>query len=277
MLLMLKLLATSLLLVSFVNASDAGENLIEYLDDKYSENTNIKTLELEIEEEVSLEELKGWKAYIVVLKATLKAKPNNVIKQKVIWFSNGKIITKELTSLKTGESLTAAVRPKFKAEYYKKENLIYGNKDAEHKVAIFSDPLCPFCRNFVPGAIEDMRNQPKKFAVYYYHFPLPSIHPASVPLVKAAAAAELKGFKDVVLNLYKVQVDPREKDINKVVAAFNKAVGSKLVPEDLIAPEVTKQINYDLRTAENVMVSGTPTLYLDGVIDKTKKKYQKIK
>lgn len=277
MLLMLKLLATSLLLVSFVNASDAGENLIEYLDDKYSENTNIKTLELEIEEEVSLEELKGWKAYIVVLKATLKAKPNNVIKQKVIWFSNGKIITKELTSLKTGESLTAAVRPKFKAEYYKKENLIYGNKDAEHKVAIFSDPLCPFCRNFVPGAIEDMRNQPKKFAVYYYHFPLPSIHPASVPLVKAAAAAELKGFKDVVLNLYKVQVDPREKDINKVVAAFNKAVGSKLVPADLITPEVTKQINYDLRTAENVMVSGTPTLYLDGVIDKTKKKYQKIK
>lgn len=277
MLLMLKLLATSLLLVSFVNASEAGESLIEYLDDKYSENTNIKTLELEIEEEVSLEELKGWKAYIVVLKATLKAKPKNLIKQKVIWFSNGKIITKEFTSLKTGESLTAAVRPKFKAEYYKKENLIYGSKDAEHKVAIFSDPLCPFCRNFVPGAIEDMRKQPKKFAVYYYHFPLPSIHPASVPLIKAAVAAELKGFKDVVLSLYKVQVDPREKDINKVVAAFNKAVGSKLVPADLITPEVTKQVNYDLRTAENVMVSGTPTLYLDGVIDKTKKKYQKIK
>lgn len=277
MLLMLKLLATSLLLVSFVNASDAGENLKEYLEEKYSENTNIKTLELEIEEEVSLEELKDWKAYIVVLKATLKAKPKNLIKQKVIWFSNGKIITKELTSLKTGESLTAAVRPKFKAEYYKKENLIYGNKDAEHKVAIFSDPLCPFCRNFVPGAIEDMRKQPKKFAVYYYHFPLPSIHPASVPLVKAAVAAELKGFKDVVLNLYKVQVDPREKDINKVVAAFNKAVGSKLVPADLITPEVTKQINYDLRTAENVMVSGTPTLYFDGEIDKTKKKYLKFK
>lgn len=277
MLLMLKLLATSLLLVSFVNASDAGENLKEYLEEKYSENTNIKTLELEIEEEVSLEELKDWKAYIVVLKATLKAKPKNLIKQKVIWFSNGKIITKEFTSLKTGESLTAAVRPKFKVEYYKKENLIYGNKDAEHKVAIFSDPLCPFCRNFVPGAIEDMRKQPKKFAVYYYHFPLPSIHPASVHLVKAAVAAELKGFKDVVLNLYKVQVDPREKDINKVITAFNKAVGSKLVPADLMTPEVTKQINYDLRTAENVMVSGTPTLYLDGSIDKTKKKYLKLK
>lgn len=277
MLLMLKLLATSLLLVSFVHASATGEKLKEYLQEKYSENTNIKTLKLEIEEEISLKELKGWTAYIVVLQATLKQKPDNLIKQKVIWFSNGEVITKELTSLKTEESLTDLVRPKFQDGYYKKENLIYGNKNAEHKVAVFSDPLCPFCRNFVPGAIKDMKKQPKKFAIYYYHFPLPSIHPASVPLVKAAVAAELKGYKDVVLNLYKVEINPREKDIKKVLAAFNKSVGSSLVPADLITPEVTKQINYDLRTAENVMVSGTPTLYLDGVIDNTKKKYLKLK
>ena len=167
MLLMLKLLATSLLLVSFVNASETGASLIEYLDDKYSENTNIKNLELEIEEEVSLRELKDWKAYIVVLRATLKQKPANLITQRVIWFSNGKIITKELTSLKTGDNLSDEVRPKFKDEYYKKENLIYGNENAEHKVVIFSDPLCPFCRNFVPGAIEDMKKQPKKFAIYF--------------------------------------------------------------------------------------------------------------
>lgn len=277
MLLMLKLLATSLLLVSFVNASTTGEKLKEYLEEKYSENTNIKTLKLEIEEEVSLKELKGWKAYIVVLQATLKLKPDNLIKQKVIWFSNGEVITKELTSLKTEESLTDSVRPKFKDGYYKKENLIYGNKNAEHRVAIFSDPLCPFCRNFVPGAIEDMKKQPKKFAIYYYHFPLPSIHPASVPLVKAAVAAEFQGYKDVVLNLYKVEVDPREKDIEKVLAAFNKAIGSKLVPADLITPEVTKQVNYDLEIANNVMVTGTPTLYFDGAIDQTKKKYLKFK
>ena len=74
MLLMLKLLATSLLLVSFVNASTSGEKVKEYLEEKYSENTNIKTLQLEIEEEVALKELKDWKAYIVVLKATLKKK-----------------------------------------------------------------------------------------------------------------------------------------------------------------------------------------------------------
>ncbi|WP_295003365.1 thioredoxin domain-containing protein [Sulfurimonas sp.] len=274
---MLKLLATSLLLVSFVNASTSGEKVKEYLEEKYSENTNIKTLQLEIEEEVALKELKDWKAYIVVLKATLKKKPDNLIQQKVIWFSNGEVITKELTSLKTEESLTDSVRPKFKDGYYKKENLIYGNNNAEHKVAIFSDPLCPFCRSFVPGAIEDMKKQPKKFAIYYYHFPLPSIHPASVPLVKAAVAAELKGYKNVVLNLYKVQVDAKEKDIKKVLTAFNKAIGSKLVPADLTTTEVNKQVNYDSETANNVMVNGTPTLYFDGAIDKTKKKYLKYK
>ena len=122
-----------------------------------------------------------------------------------------------------------------------------------------------------------MKKQPKKFAIYYYHFPLPSIHPASVPLVKAAVAAELKGYKNVVLNLYKVQVDAKEKDIKKVLTAFNKAIGSKLVPADLTTTEVNKQVNYDSETANNVMVNGTPTLYFDGAIDKTKKKYLKYK
>ena len=122
-----------------------------------------------------------------------------------------------------------------------------------------------------------MKKHPKKFAIYYYHFPLPSIHPAAVDLVKAATAAELKGHKDVVLNLYKVKVDAREKDVNKILTAFNKTMKTDIKPSDLKSVEVLKHFNNDLKTASNLMVNGTPTMFFDGKIDKTKKKYETVK
>ena len=152
-----------------------------------------------------------WEAFIVDINAVIKG--DRKVNQKMIWFSNGIAVTKELVDLKTGNSFSDNVSPTFKPEFYKKENLIYGNTNAKHKVAIFSDPLCPFCRSFVPEAINYMKKYPNKFAVYYYHFPLPSLHPAAVELVNAAVAVELKGRKNVVLDLYKVKVNPKEKSV----------------------------------------------------------------
>jgi len=277
MLLMLKLLSTILLLSSFAYASNAGDKVESFLDDKFSENPRLKSVDVEVSDIVALKQLKGWNAYIVDVKASLKNRPKKIIKQKMIWFSNGTIITKELFDMYTGDNLTDTVKPSFEPEYYKKTNLIYGNENAKHKVAIFSDPLCPFCRAFVPGAIKYMKKYPKKFAIYYYHFPLERLHPASVSLVKAAVVAELKGYKDVVAKLYNVKVNPREKDVLKILAAFNKAEGTNITVKDLTATAVLKQVKYDFNIATNVMVSGTPTVYFDGKVDKTRKKYLKVK
>jgi len=275
--LMLKLLITTLLLSSFVYANTIGDKVESFLDDKFSENPRLKSVDVKVSDIVALKELKGWNAYIINVKATLKNKPKKIIKQKMIWFSNGNIITKELVDMYTGDNLAESVKPSFKASYYKKTNLIYGNENAEHKVAIFSDPLCPFCREFVPVALKYMKKYPNKFAVYYYHFPLERLHPASVNLVKAAVAAELKGYKDVIAKLYNVQINPREKDMVKILAAFNKAVGTNITPKDLGSLAVLKQVNYDFDIGNNLMVGGTPTVYFDGKIDITKKKYLKVK
>jgi protein-disulfide isomerase len=122
-----------------------------------------------------------------------------------------------------------------------------------------------------------MKKEPKKFAVYYYHFPLARLHPAAVVLVQAATAAELKGVKDVVLKLYKVEVNEKETDAVKILAAFNKAVGSNITPEDLKNPAVQKHIAFDQEVAASLMVGGTPTLYFDDKVDNTKKKYKSAK
>jgi len=277
MLLMLKLLATTLLLSSFVYASTTSGKVEEFLSDKFDENPRLDSVDVNVETVVPLKDLKGWSGYIVNIKAKLKNKPKSVIKQKMIWFSNGSVITKDLTNMKTGKSYTNKVKPKFKASYYKKENLLYGNANAKHKIAIFSDPVCPFCKNYVPGAIKEMKKNPKKFAIYYYHFPLARLHPAAVPLVQAAKAAELQGVKDVVLKLYTVKVSSQEKNIKKILAAFNKAEGTHVTLKDIQSPAVIKAVKADLEIANDVMIAGTPTIYLDGIHDASKLKYKKVK
>ncbi|WP_324172779.1 DsbA family protein [Sulfurimonas sp.] len=276
--LMLKLLATTLLLSSLLNATILNKDIENFLKKSFKGNPNIVALKVKVEHRVPVEKLKGWEAFVVSVDATLKAKPKNRnVKQKMIWFSNGEIMTQDFVDMKSGISLKELVSPSFKPEYYKKANLIYGNENAKHKVAIFSDPLCPFCRNYVPEAINYMKKQPNKFAIYYYHFPLPSLHPAAVELVKAAVVAELQGKKDVVLKLYKVNVDAKERDVKKILAAFNSVMKTNIKPSDLNSDAVKKHIVHDLFVADSVMVSGTPTIFFDGKLDKTKRKFREIK
>lgn len=276
--LMLKLLATALLLSSFLEASTSNKDIENFLKESFEGNPNIIKLNVKVEQTIALEKVKGWSAHIVGVDATVKAKKGSRdVKQKMIWFSNGDTISPDLIDIKTGASLKDSVSPSFELKYYKKENLIYGDADAAHRVAIFSDPLCPFCRTFVPKAINSMKKDPKKFAIYYYHFPLPSLHPAAVELVKAAVAAELQGKKDVVLKLYTVEVDSAEKDINKILAAFNKAMKTNITVADIKSKAVMDHINSDLEIANNLMVNGTPSMFFDDKLDKTKRKYEKAK
>jgi thiol-disulfide isomerase/thioredoxin len=274
---MLRLLSTTLLLSSLAYATTPSEKIEDFLSDEFSDNPRLEAVEVKVDDVVPLKDLKGWNGYIVDVKAHLKSNPKNEIRQKMIWFSDGVMITKNLTNMDTLANMADVIKPTFKEGDYSKENLLYGNKNAKHKVVLFSDPLCPFCRGFVPGAIKEMKANPEKYAVYYYHLPLERIHPASVTIVKAAIAAEKQGVKDVVLKMYNIKVNPREKNVSKILKAFNTAVGTDITKKDIETKEVKEVFEKDIQTARDLLVSGTPTVYLDGKIDKTKKKYKTVK
>jgi protein-disulfide isomerase len=274
---MLKLLAITLLLSSYVNADTTSQKVEDFLENQIGDSPRIVKVDVKVVEEKPLKSLKGWKSYIVAVEAVLKDKPKETIKQQMIWFSNGQVITKEFTDLVTGESYNEMVKPNFQDSYYTKENLVYGNANAKHKIVIFSDPLCPFCTEFAPEALNYMKKYPKTFAVYYFHYPILRIHPASAVITRAAVVAEREGVKDVVINMYKTKINPREKDVAKILVAFNKAVGSKVTEKEVLSPDVNAQIMHDNEIARKVLVAGTPTIYVDGKIDRTRKLYKSMR
>jgi len=277
MLLMLRLLLSTMIVSSFLEAS-SNADMEAFLKKSFSANPNILKFDVKVHKKIKLEQVEGWSAFIINIDASVRENQGSKdVNQKMIWFSNGTIISQDLIDLKTGKSLKESVSPAFESSHYKKQNLIYGNVDATHRVAIFSDPLCPFCRNFVPKAIEYMKKDPKKFAIYYYHFPLETMHPAAVTLVKAATAATLKGEKDMVLKLYKVEIDANESDKSKILAAFNKSTKLKITLQDIKSKVVQEHYESDMKIASDLMVNGTPTMFFDDKIDKTKIKYQKVK
>lgn len=274
--LMSKLLITITVLSSFVNADDA--QVVSFLKKGIGSNPNIISLDINVVDKISLEKPKGWEAYIIQLSGKAKmGEKEQPISQRSMYFVGDGLITAELYDLKTGQKLNSSVSPAFKDKYYDKEHLLFGDVDAEHKVVIFSDPLCPFCRSFVPEALAYMKPYPKTFAVYYYHFPLSSLHPAAVPLVKAAFAAEMQGRKDVVANLYKVEVNGRETDTQKIIDAFNKVQNTNLALKDISTDVVEQHLKHDMQVAQEHLVNGTPTMFLDGKIDPSKAKYKTVK
>lgn len=274
--LMSKLFITILSLSSLLLANEA--QIVNFLKKGIGSNPNIIKLDVEVVSKIPLDKPKGWHAYIVQLtgKAKVGAKTQD-ISQRSIYFAGDGIVSSEMYDLGNGEKLNNRVSPKFSEKNYDDAHHLFGNKDAAHKVVIFSDPLCPFCRNFVPEALEYMKKYPKTFDVYYYHFPLASLHPAAIPLVKAAFVAEMQGRKGVVEGLYKVKVDGREPKLEKILKAFNEAQNTNITAKEIDTPQINAHLAHDMKVAEEHLVNGTPTIFFDGKKDTTKLQYKNAK
>jgi protein-disulfide isomerase len=257
-------------------ATDA--EVIAFLKKGIGGNPNISNLQIEVNGKKNLPSMSGWQAYFMTIEADVK-QGNDMrhINQNGTYFVNGNVIAPELINVKTGERYNDTVAPDFSNSFYTKSNRISGDADAPNKVAIFSDPLCPFCRRYVPEALTYMMKYPKVFSVYYYHFPLSGLHPAAVTLTKAAIAAEQNGTDNTVLGLYKVDINASERDEQKILNAFNKTFGTKIDKNDIRRSSVIKQFEFDQKVASSMMVAGTPAVFLNGQKDASKNKYKEIK
>lgn len=271
-----KTLLISSLIISGVYANSIDDKVLAFEKDRFSQNKRIKIIDISVNLKKELP-IKDWYGYIVDVTAKVGEKE---LKAKDVVFSNGKVIAPELIDINTGDSLKDLMTPKLDAKYYDEKRLIAGSKDAKDKIVIFSDPLCPFCIDYVPEVIKYVKANPKKIALYYYHFPLLRIHPAADTLIRAMSVAEKKGLKDIVLRTYETDFEPyfdeRSKDKKKILAGFNKEFKTNITLEEIANEEITKEIFADVSMGEEAMVEGTPTIYINGEADKTKLKYETL-
>jgi thiol:disulfide interchange protein DsbC len=269
-----KILTLSIFLSASLFASD--DVVVEFEKKRVAQNPNVKVNSITVNTKKELP-VSGWNGYILDVNANVQGKDINA---KDIIFSDGKYISLDLIDAQTGKSLKDFVTPNLTAKYYDKSKLIAGNHNAKDKIVIFSDPLCPFCMDYVPDVINYVNKNKDKIALYYYHFPLISIHPAAVPLSKLIEVAKHKGIKDVELKVYKANweqyFDAKSVDEKKILEAFNKEFKTNIKLEEITANEINENLKKDISMGEDVMVQGTPTVFVNGEKDSSRQKYETL-
>ena len=115
--------------------------------------------------------------------------------------------------------------------------------------------------------------------MYYYNFPL-SIHPAATPLSKLIEVVKHKGVKNAELKAYETDWEPyfnsKSTDEKKILEAFNKEFKTNIKIEEISTNEIKALIEKDITMGEEVMVAGTPTIFVNKVKDSTKLKYETL-
>ena len=276
--LMSKLLSVTLLATLSLSANSNEANVKSYIKNHMVKSPGVKVSSVDIIGKKALDNPKGWDAYFVNIHADVKKSPTVTDKVTVpeTLFAKDGFISPTLIEMKTGKDYKAMLKPTLKSDVYNDKHLVAGNKDAKHKIVIFSDPKCPFCQEKVPEIYKAVKKNPKVFALYYYHFPLLRIHPVSDILTRVMLIEQKKGNFDNAMKVYTLDVKTRDRNATKVLSKVKKEMGISLTEKDLDAKEIADELKFDQEMGTKALVSGTPTVFIDGKWDRSRNGYKKL-
>jgi len=273
--LMSKLLTSTLIATVTLSAGSVPSSKIleKYVKKNIVKNPNVKMNGVTVLETKTHKDLPGWTILLTTINVTYKKKDMNA--PEIMFVKDG-LITGHLMSQKTGKDYRDEIKPSVPEKLYNDEHLLFGNKNAKHKVLIFSDPQCPFCQDVVPEIFKAAKENPETLAVYYYHLPLLRIHPVSDVLTRVMLVAQHEGKTDIVKKIYSLEISPRETNVKKILAAVKKHTNYTVTKDKIDAKSIKDAIEADKKSATQMMVSGTPTIYIDGEWDKMREGYKDL-
>ena len=273
--LMSKLLMSTIAATVALNANTQPDTktLLKYVKKAVVKNPQVKVNGVTVVESKTHKDLPGWTILLTTM--DLEYQKKEIHAPETMFIKDG-MVTGHLVNLKTGNDYRDNIKPTVPASYYDDAHLLFGNKDATHKVLIFSDPQCPFCQEVVPAIFNAAKENPTKIAVYYYHLPLLRIHPVSDILTRVMHVAQHEGKMDVVEKIYSLKIPAQETDMTKILAAVKSHTGYSVSAEKVNAKAVKEALKADETAAGRMMVSGTPTIYIDGEWDKMRDGYKDL-
>ncbi len=244
---------------------------------KNSKQATVKSVKV-----VSREPAEGfaeWEAVTILIEFVIdKNGKKQTLKTPDTVFVRGELMADEIVNLKKLKSAKESSKSKADASFFDAEHLVAGSKDAKNKLLVFSDPLCPFCRDIVPDIIAAAVKHPSKLAVYHYSFPLTALHPASEAIVKAELSVRggVKNRAEFMTKLYATEVEAEEADEGKIAAKLSSELGIKIQKSDMAKKETITEYSKEMQAAYKLLIRGTPTVYINGEIDQTKAKTQQL-
>jgi len=270
--LLMSALITSVALSANTTIPDT-KTLLKYVKRSVVKNPQVTVKAINIIETQTHKDLEGWT--ILLTNMDLEYHKKEIHAPEIMFVKDG-LVTGSLVNLKTGRDYRKEIKPTVKPELYNKEHLLFGDANATHKMVVFSDPQCPFCQEVVPEIFKAAKAHPELLAVYYYHLPLVRLHPVSDVLTRVMHIAQKEGRLDVVEKMYQLKINPRTTKVEKILSAVKKQTGFSVTPEQVESKEVKEALSADEKSAGEMMVQGTPTIYLDGKWDKMRDGYQKF-
>ncbi len=147
---------------------------------------------------------------------------------------------------------------------------ILGNKDAKVSIVEFSDFQCPFCQKFFSSIYPEIKSKyidSGKVKFEYRHFPL-SIHKNAKQAAVASECANREGkffeYHDLLFKNTKSDgtglsipdLKGYASDLGLNTSSFNECLDNQ---------ETLEIVQNDLKTGTSLGVSGTPTLFVDGI------------
>ena len=255
------------------NAQPDEKTLLQYVKKTVVKNPQVKVKGITVLESKTDERLPGWT--ILLTNMNLEYQKKEINAPETMFIKDG-LVTGHLVNLKTGNDYRDEIKPSVPESFYDDAHLVFGNKDAKHKVLVFSDPQCPFCQTVVPDIFKAAKENASTMAVYYYHLPLLRIHPVSDILTRIMHVAQHEGKMDVLEKIYSLKIDPKETNMTKILAAVKSHAGYSVTAAQVNDKSVVAALKKDIADAGKMMVGGTPTIYIDGKWDKSRDGYKKL-
>jgi protein-disulfide isomerase len=237
------------------------------MNDIIIKNPEAKAIDAEIYE---TKNIKGWSALFTKIKIEYKGEAVSV--PELIFVKDG-LATSTLVDLETRKDYANELKPTVKTSMYDSHHLLAGNSNAKHKIILFSDPLCPFCKEIFPSMIKAAKEHPDTFALYYYHLPLARLHPGVETLTQIMYLAQKDKKLDVIEKIYAMELRVDPKNPKAIIDAVAKETGYSVTLEQINSKEIKDALKKDKEVAVYMMVNGTPTVYLDGEWDKIRETY----
>ena len=147
---------------------------------------------------------------------------------------------------------------------YPSDSPISGNENAPIKIAVFSDYLCPYCKD-AHNTINDVLAKNGGNVVVYYRNLI--VHESAGILAQAALAANKQGkFEQFNNILFERSVESTEDALVAIAAEIGLDV--ERFKADLNSQAVLDIIGQDEEDATSLQVRGTPTIFVnDQVVD----------